>query len=295
MDDKTAHELHPNGQFRYDLARSFLSSVSAYTTDRDERGVLWVAYRHPETGDVEELGCLPGSEAQIRGNLDIARRIFLSEYSLKGADGVLRVDCSVSRTLYAQYRGLRPLQFVNAFEGVAWAILGQQISVQVASTLKNRIAEKYGTSWRGKFVFPSSSVIARLGYEDLVRLHLSRAKAQYLVDLANLIERGLSLERFYRLPTEHALEELVKIKGIGPWTARYVLLRVFGHVDVIPFQDVALQHQWSRLNGLERKVCQQHLVNASGLWGSYAGLLAFYLWVDRRRSRNLLPGFPAQE
>ncbi len=276
--------------FQYRLARDFIISLPAYTKAIDkDAGIIWLPYRDSHTRQIHEIGLLPGDLPRIFGNEDVARRIFLSHYALDQADRLLQAKSSVCRNLYAQYRGLRPVQFADPFEGMAWTIIGQQITLQFASTLKQRIAERYGTIWRGTHVFPSAAEIARLDVEDLRTLQLSRNKARYLIDLAQSIEEGWSLDQFYTLPTPQALQQLEQRRGVGPWTARYLLLRVFGHVDVIPIHDVALQRHWGQLSGLNRHATPQELQEASRAWDPYAGLFAFYLWVNRRQSKQLMP------
>src|SRR6185437_6792965 len=113
----------------------------------------------------------------------------------------------------------------------SWGILGQQINLTYAYTLKRRLVETFGSSieWEGRpyWIFPKPEDIAHLTVEDLAPLKMTVKKCEYLIGVAQLMEDG-SLSKSLVMETGNfkgAEKVLVKIRGIGPWTANYVLMR----------------------------------------------------------------------
>lgn len=132
------------------------------------------------------------------------------------------------------------------FEGLEWAILGQQIAVAFAAHLKNAVAERYGTMVEDaggrQAVFSSASALSRATADELRGMKLSRQKAETLMAVAQAVAEGSwDLQDLYGMPSQEAYDALAGIKWIGPWTAVYCLLRVFGYLDNLPAGEVALR------------------------------------------------------
>lgn len=106
-----------------------------------------------------------------------------------------------------QFFGLRVMGIPDLFEALAWGILGQQINLTYAYTLKRRLVEKYGESleYGGSkyWLFPAAETIAGLTIEDLSDLKMTVKKCEYLIDVARLIANGELLK-------EELLKEDVK-------------------------------------------------------------------------------------
>lgn len=139
-------------------------------------------------------------------------------------------------------RGLRVPQSTTPFEGLTWAILGQQVNLAFAYRLRQRVIELAGRPAGGGLVaHPTAAAVAALDPADLVRRQLSRRKAEYLVDAARAIAAGdLPLDELARGPAPALEKALLARRGIGPWTARYVMLRACGLADCVPVGDAGL-------------------------------------------------------
>ncbi|MCZ2067482.1 DNA-3-methyladenine glycosylase, partial [Enterococcus faecium] len=129
-----------------------------------------------------------------------------------------------------QYYGLRTLGIPDLFEALSWGIIGQQINLTYAYTLKRRLVEQFGSyvEWddRKHWIFPSPETIANLHVENLQQLKMTTRKCEYLIGIAKLItERKLSKEDLLQTQDVKVAEkQLTAIHGIGPWTANYVLM-----------------------------------------------------------------------
>lgn len=185
--------------------------------------------------------------------------------------------------LTRRYRGMRPLGSPSIFEMLIVAILGQQISMIAANAIKRRMVERLGliadfdgVTYRA---FPSPESLAEASQEDLLTLAFSHRKAEYARDLARQVAGGdLDLEALRGQPHQRILEQLVALRGIGHWTAEYVLLRGYGYPDALPAGDAALRRQIARLYGLTTPPTEAEIIARGEGWRPYRSWATLYLW-----------------
>lgn len=142
--------------------------------------------------------------------------------------------------------GLRVPLAATPFEALAWAIMGQQISVAAAVSLRRRlIAAADLRHASGLYCHPQAEQVLALGLERLRAAGLSQSKAQSLLAVCAAVQAGgLPLDAWAdapQLPVEQISAALLAIKGIGPWTVSYTLLRGFGWLDGSLHGDVAVR------------------------------------------------------
>jgi DNA-3-methyladenine glycosylase II len=161
-------------------------------------------------------------------------------------------DDPLFAALVARERGLRVIQSATIFEALSWAIIGQQINLPFAISLRRTFIGLAGRAHPdGLWCYPDAESAARLEVEELTSRKFSRAKAETLLRLARLAADGeLDLGRDADLPT--VSERLLAVKGIGPWTVNYALLRGYGFADCSLEGDVAVRTAIGRLLGAER-------------------------------------------
>lgn len=185
--------------------------------------------------------------------------------------------------LTERYRGMRPLGSPSIFEMLIVAILGQQISMIAANAIKRRMVERLGlvadfdgVTYRA---FPSPESLAVASQEDLLGMAFSRRKAEYVRDLARQVAGGeLDLEALRGQPHQWILEQLVALRGIGHWTAEYVLLRGYGYPDALPAGDAGLRRQITRLYGLTTPPTEAEIIARGEVWRPYRSWATLYLW-----------------
>lgn len=183
------------------------------------------------------------------------------------------------------FYGLRNMGIPDLYEAVCWGILGQQINLAFAYTLKRRFVEKFGRvverEGEAYWLFPTAEDIAALTPEDLSAAGMTTVKkCEYLVDTAKLIASG-ELNKEQLLDTgdvKQAEKMLVKIRGIGPWTAHYVLMRCLRMPDAFPIDDVGLHHSIRHVLGLDTKPSKEHILELSAGWTKWESYATFYLW-----------------
>ena len=183
-----------------------------------------------------------------------------------------------------EFSGLRLIGVPDLFEALCWGILGQQINLAFAYTLKRQFVEKFGDSieWNGKnyWIFPSFEQIAKLTPEDLADIKMTFKKSEYIIGIAQLMVSGeLSKEKLLRMGSLNEAEKsLVKIRGIGPWTANYVLMRCLRYTSAFPIDDVGLHNAIKHLTGSDKKPVREELFNLSLRWEKWQAYATFYLW-----------------
>lgn len=177
--------------------------------------------------------------------------------------------------LLKQQPGVRVPGAWNGFELAVRAILGQQISVRAATTLAGRIAERYGTPLKNPqpgltHLFPTPGQLRRARFNNI---GLVKSRAQTLRDLAATVDDGKI--NFDPLQDEQAFcAALCAIRGIGDWTAQYVLMRALKNPDALPSGDLGLV---KALNP-DRRVTSAELQSHSENWRPWRAYAAMLLW-----------------
>ncbi|WP_445477260.1 DNA-3-methyladenine glycosylase family protein [Lysinibacillus irui] len=181
------------------------------------------------------------------------------------------------------FYGLRVIGIPDLFEALCWGVLGQQINLTFAYSLKRQFVEKYGDSveWNGKkyWVFPSYEQIAQLTPNDLADIKMTVKKSEYIIGIAKLMANGaLSREQLMNMSFKDAEKNLLKIRGIGPWTANYALMRCLRFQTAFPIDDVGLINSIKLLRNMDRKPTKDEIVELSCPWKNWESYATFYLW-----------------
>jgi len=174
------------------------------------------------------------------------------------------------------YRGVKPPRFPTIFECLLNAVACQQLSLAAGLTLLSRLAAAAGAETGTLHPFPAPTDVLGLSRAELQALGFSKRKAETILDLANASAAGeLELEAFEELDDAAVVEALVRWRGIGPWSADYVLLRGLGRLHVFPRGDSGA------LNSLRRFLIDTELEDNPDLalvrWAPDAGLVYFHL------------------
>jgi DNA-3-methyladenine glycosylase II len=197
-------------------------------------------------------------------------------YDLTAQDEILR-------DVVASYKGLRIVGVEDLFEALCWAIMGQQISLHVAYSLKQKLVTTFGESitYQDKkyWLFPTTEKIGSISLEKLRELSFTQRKAEYVLGVAQLMTVGtLSHQQFEGLSLEQMEKDLTSIRGIGKWSANYVIMRCFRHPDAFPLADVGLHNALKQLLGRAEKPSIEEIENWSVKWKGWRAYATFYLW-----------------
>ncbi|MGE3269164.1 MAG: DNA-3-methyladenine glycosylase [Chloroflexota bacterium] len=188
--------------------------------------------------------------------------------------------------LLARLYGARAPLMASPFECLVWAILGQQITVAFAYKMKRALVERYGDSitYEGQVyrLFPEAARLAEASPDDLREIQFSRQKSDYARSLAALVaEDRIPWAELAAATSEQAISALTALRGVGRWTAEYVLMRGLGHPDVIPAADVGLQAAIGQAYGLGKKATEQQVRALAEHWAPRRSHAAFAWWWSR--------------
>lgn len=189
----------------------------------------------------------------------------------------------VLQPLAVHYYGLRIMGIPDLFEAMVWAITGQQINLTFAYTLKQRFVERFGESisYEGEkfWLFPSFEEIASLHVDDLRRLQFTMRKAEYIIGLAKEMESGqLTKDELLQMDVEQVRKALMSIRGVGAWTADYVMMKCLHQPTAFPIADVGLHNALKNQLGLKEKPTIEEIKEYAANWEGWQAYATFYLW-----------------
>jgi AraC family transcriptional regulator of adaptative response / DNA-3-methyladenine glycosylase II len=191
-------------------------------------------------------------------------------------------DASLA-ALLERRRGLRLPLTATGFEALSWAIIGQQINIAFASALRREVLDLAGREVDGMRAHPGPADVAALDVEDLTRRRFSRSKAEYLLGAARAVAAGeLDVEALAQGSAVAAERALRIRRGIGPWTARYMMMRGAGFADCAPAGDVALAAALQRLHGSDERPGAKQVEALMRPYAPHRSLATLHLWASLR-------------
>jgi DNA-3-methyladenine glycosylase II len=192
------------------------------------------------------------------------------------------------------FEGLRLMGIPDVYEALCWCIIGQQINLPFAYKLKRRLVEGYGISMQHNGTtyhqLPAYETLAQISTADFKAMQFSTSKGQYLVNVARAFADGqLSLAQLEALPDMTARQQLLtSIKGIGTWSANYVLMKCLRDGAAIPFGDSGLNAALLSHGIISDKKDTQGILRFFKPFAGWESYLVFYLW--RSLSKVTVPG-----
>jgi len=189
------------------------------------------------------------------------------------------------RALARRFRGVKPPRFPTLFEALVNAFACQQLSLAVGLELLNRLAVvcdvRRGTHGNAAYAFPAPRDVARVSSAAYRAIGFSRQKVRALLTLARGLDRGvLDFQGFEGDDDERIYTRLRELRGVGRWTAEYVLLRGLGRLNVFPGDDVGAQKSLARWLGRAAPFDYAGVSRAVEGWRPYAGMVYFHLLLD---------------
>jgi DNA-3-methyladenine glycosylase II len=221
-----------------------------------------------------------GAEAQVRQTL---ARLLGVKADLSGFATMAASDPALAG-LVIRMRGLKPPRFSTLFEGLVNGIACQQLSLDVGVHLLNRLSAAHGRpvdpGRDAIHAFPGPAELATVDPAELKRLGFSMAKARTVVTCAREILDGEVLRGLEGAEDDEVLERLTSLRGIGRWTAQYVMLRGLGRLHVFPGDDVGARNKLKAFLGLEGQLDYKRVERVVSRWAPYGGLVYFHLLLD---------------
>ena len=159
----------------------------------------------------------------------------------------------------------------DAFQTLARSIVGQQISVKAAQSVWNRFAQTAGTM--------KPATVVRLPVETMRACGLSGQKVLYIKDLARHFEEGLvKPRRWNRMQDEAVIDDLIRVKGVGRWSAEMFLMFRLMRPNILPVGDLGLQRAMERLYNDGELLTRDEMRTIGKPWQPWSSVATWYLW-----------------
>jgi AraC family transcriptional regulator of adaptative response / DNA-3-methyladenine glycosylase II len=174
---------------------------------------------------------------------------------------------------------LRLSQTQSVFDGLLWAIIGQQINLSFACLLRRRLIERTSRPVGGLYVSPQPDAVAELAGRELLQMQFSRQKADYVLGTARLVAQGkIELEKLRMGSATRAERLLLGVRGLGPWAVNYVMMRSLGFADCVPLGDTGVASGLRVLFKLEEGPDVDSMRRLMSVFSPFRSLATAHLW-----------------
>ncbi|HYK71699.1 MAG TPA: DNA-3-methyladenine glycosylase [Pseudoneobacillus sp.] len=158
-------------------------------------------------------------------------------------------------------------------------IIHQQLNLSFAHKLTERFVHTFGFEKDGVWFYPKPEKVASLTVEELRALQFSGRKSEYAIGVSKAIVAGeIDLETIKELSEEEIFKQLIKLKGIGPWTIQNLLMFGYGKPNLFPTGDIGIQNALKNLYKLDRKPTIEEMEQYKSPWEPYLSYASLYLW-----------------
>ena len=290
--------IDPLPPYRLDLTAWVIRRRPGNPIDRWEDGTyrrvlpldgapVEVVVRQSGTVDAPRLDVVargPGaSRAAVPRLRETVERLLGTQVDLSGFARLAEADPALG-ALATRLRGARPTRYPTVFEALTNAIACQQITLSFGLQILGRLVEECGLplddDGEARHAFPRPEDVVRVSPERLKEIGFSRQKARALLELARgLLDGTVDLSGLDALGDDEAVARLRELRGVGRWTAEYVLLRGLGRLNVFPGDDVGGQNNLRRWLGVDERLDYAGVQRLLGAWRDYGGLLYMYLLI----------------
>jgi AraC family transcriptional regulator, regulatory protein of adaptative response / DNA-3-methyladenine glycosylase II len=252
---------------RYETAMD-LAGVSGVVRVDFGDGAARVEVLHPRTPTLAQqlaahrgVVALLGLDQDAAGFVKLARRLGLAR-------------------LVAGRTGFRLVRTPGVYDGLLWCIIGQQINLPFACTLKRRLVEGHGRPIAGGlWALPRPEVLAGLEPGSLRPLQYSQQKAEYLIGVSRKITEGsLDLDALAMFSATRAERTLGAVRGLGPWSVNYLMMRSLGFADCVPLGDTGVTSGLITLFKLDERPDTDATQRLMSVFSPHRSLATAHLW-----------------
>jgi DNA-3-methyladenine glycosylase II len=293
--------IRPKGPFNLDLtlqryrlfgddaAHAYVDGIYQRVIEIADR--LWV-YALRSEGSAEDaaihvqlLGGRAGARHRATVEAEIQRSLSL-DIDLEPFYRWASTDATLAQ-LIARCYGMRPARAPTLFEALVTSISAQQVNLTFATTTRSRLIKRFGHSVTldGKifYSFPTPQSLADAELQELRDMQFSWRKAEYIVNLACLVASAeLRLEEFSELSNAEVIERITQVKGLGRWTADWLLARGLGRGDVIAAGDLGVRKAVGRFYFDGQTPSIDDVRTFAARWGTFQSLAVHYLLAGLR-------------
>ncbi len=187
--------------------------------------------------------------------------------------------------LVREFRGVKPPRFPSLFEALVNAVACQQLSLTVGIHLLNRLTQACGAPFPGAagaaHAFPQPQALTEVEPQALRDLGFSHNKARTIIELSrNLVAGRAGLDHLDSLDDDEAIKTLSRLRGLGRWSAEYVLLRGLGRAHLCPGDDVGARRKLQEWLNLREPLDYQGVRRVLAGFHPFGGLIYFHFLLS---------------
>jgi DNA-3-methyladenine glycosylase II len=226
----------------------------------------------------------PFSKSRMQGIQDLVSSMFTISDNITPFYEAMEKD-AIMAGLTRQLRGLKAPTTPTVFEALVDSVIEQQISLKAAHSIENRLIRAVGNllTLDGEtfFCYPTPHILATIPDTTFRSCGLTLRKGEYIREISQQILAGtLDLDYFKTYPdVESIISEMVKIRGVGRWTAELTILRGLHRADAFPAEDVGVRRFISQVYRKGEKISTNEARVFAEQWGAWKGFAAYYLEV----------------
>jgi DNA-3-methyladenine glycosylase II len=274
-----------SGPYNFDLALSRLALDPLHAVDMEKRSVKvpLVLDDKKVVAEVIGTGTLEKPEFLIRANLEkektIQRLTEIFQWDVELIHIHEHFQTTQLKDLFIEHYGTPLVLEFDPFSSLIKSIIHQQLNLKFAFTLTDRFVKTFGEEIDGVWFYPSPEKVASLTVERLRELQFSGRKAEYVIGIAELAASGkLDFEKIKSQSDAEIAQELIKIRGVGPWTVQNFLMFALGRPNMFPIGDIGIQNALKKFFNLEQKPTPAEMEVYKEPWNPYLSYASLYLW-----------------
>ncbi|HEX6108700.1 MAG TPA: hypothetical protein VFZ02_04745 [Ktedonobacteraceae bacterium] len=178
--------------------------------------------------------------------------------------------------------GYHQVKFLTPFENACWAVLTQRNPMKLAQKTKQALVERYGNSLEVNesvyWAFPEPFQIAVVDESELLNVIRNDRRTEYLIAIARAFSE-VDEEFLKAAPDEEVEMWLRNIKGIGEWSATFIMVRGLGRMEHVPLTETKLIEAASKVYGHGEELSHRDLKRLADKYGQWQGYWAHYIRV----------------
>ena len=162
----------------------------------------------------------------------------------------------------------------NYFQSLTRSIIYQQLSGKAAKTISDRFIALYEEK-----DYPSPNDILNTNHKILRSVGLSNAKANYIKNISQAFLDGtVDYKNLNNFSDDEIMNQLITIKGVGPWTAQMFLIFTLNRPDIFPLGDLGVQKGFQKYFKLEKIPTLDIMEKRAEQWKPFRTVVSLYLW-----------------
>ncbi len=276
-----------NGPYNFDLVLDRLSIDPLHIVDSENRSVKvpLLIENHPVVAEVRAVGTREEPEFIVSGidgpykekSLERLAEIFQWKVPIERIHS--HFTESDLKNIFAEHYGTPLILDFSPYNCLLKCIIHQQLNMAFAMKLTERFVQTFGFEKDGVWFYPQPEVVAQLTVEQLRELQFSGRKAEYVIGIAKEIVAGnLNFTELKEQSDEDIYKQLIKLRGVGPWTVQNFLMFGLGRPNLFPVADIGIQNALKKLYQLDAKPTLEQMEQYSKGWEPYLSYASLYLW-----------------